>query len=45
MRKIKLFKGYPRAYKRNAMTKLLYLYKINVVTIQRYEKARKLLVH
>lgn len=37
---MKKFKGYPRAYKRNAQTKLLWLYKTGIITREQWQKAR-----
>ena len=37
---MKKFKGYPRAYKRNTQTKLLWLYKTGVITRSQWQKAR-----
>ena len=34
------FKGYPKAYRRNTLTKLLYLYKTNIINREQWQKAR-----
>lgn len=38
------FKGYPRAYKRDPQTKLLWLYKSGIITFTQYDKARFFLI-
>lgn len=37
---MKHFKGYPRAYKRNALTKLLWLSKCNIITYTQYTNSK-----
>lgn len=37
---MKKFKNYPRAYKKNTKTKLLWLYKTSIITHSQYLKAR-----
>lgn len=34
------FKGYPKAYKRDTQTKLLYLYKSGIISHSQWQKAR-----
>lgn len=36
---MKNFKGFPKAYKRNTMTKLLWLYKTSIITRTQYINA------
>lgn len=38
---MKNFKGFPKAYKRNSNTKLLWLYKSNVISYTRYIIAKE----
>lgn len=38
------FNGYPRAYKRDEQTKLLWLYKSSIITFTQYDKARFFLI-
>lgn len=40
MTRIKLFNGYPKAYRRDVQTKLLWLYKTSVITRSQWMKAR-----
>lgn len=37
---MKKFKGYPKAYKRDTLTRLLYLYKTGIITREQWQKAR-----
>lgn len=39
------FKGYPRAYKRDVQTKLLYLYKSGIISRTNWIKAREELLN
>lgn len=41
--KKRIFKGYPKNYARNAKTKLLFLYKNNIIKTNNYFKAMELL--
>ncbi len=38
--KNKKFSGYPKAYKRDSHTRLLYLYKTGIITQNQWQKAR-----
>lgn len=39
------FKGYPKAYKRNTHTKLLWLYKAGIISFSNYTKAKINLIY
>lgn len=41
---MKKFTGYPKAYKRNAITKLLYLYKMNIIGQYNFLRCRNYLI-
>ena len=38
------FKGYPKAYKRNTQTKLLWLYKTSIITYLQYAQAKERII-
>lgn len=38
---MKRFTGYPKAYKRNTLTKLLWLYKSNIISYLQYTQAKE----